>query len=123
MTKAIISSMVSVGLLLGCASQQHSAAPKTCFRASQVDSWYAPSPNIIRVNAKDGLFEVKIVGACPDFEFHQAIGFYSSSGKICGNPWDELRFGPLNQRSSCMIDSVKRLSSDEFLGSSAKTGN
>lgn len=116
--------MVAAGAaaLAGCMANQGPAAQaaggsgRQCFLASQVNSFDAVDDQtvVVRTGVRT-MYELQIVGVCPDIDWTQRIGIRSTGGSnwVCHGLDAELLVPSPSGTQRCPVTDIRRLSEAE----------
>ena len=99
----------------GMAAVDNGAAPRVCFRPSEIRNFRADTPQTVyvRTSAAD-VFQVQASGGCRGLDTANAIELRPQvgTGRICAG--DMAILTVLGARDTCRVQAVKRLSEEEL---------
>jgi hypothetical protein len=98
-------------------------AGQQCFLPSQVNGFNAVDSDTVQVTVGvNTIYQLKIVGVCPDIDWSQRIGIRSTGGGswVCGGLDAELIVPSPMGVQRCPVTSMRRLSPAEVQASKAK---
>jgi hypothetical protein len=120
----------STAMLTACAmsnqqpqGQAARGAGQRCFLPSQVNGFNAVDSDTVQVTVGvNTIYELQIVGVCPDIDWSQRIGIRSTGGGswICSGLDAELIVPSPMGVQRCPVTSVRRLSPAEVQAARAK---
>lgn len=119
----------AAALIAACATpgqtdQTESGGGNQCFNADMVSGFSAPDDDTVYIAAGRNVFELEVIGSCPNIDFEQRIGIQSRGGTsfVCRGFDADLLVPSLSGTGvdRCPVRSVRRLTPAEVEALPAK---